>query len=178
MRYLSVTSTSTFTFGLPFAMPQLKLTEIGIQAIKPPPGGGQVDYFDKHLASFGLRVSSKGAKSFFVMTRVHGKLIRVTLGRHPSLTLKDARAKAGDVIGMASSGTDPREAERDRRSLEKEAAGHTFEYVAREFMGKYARVRLRPNSISQYEGTSSVRMPGISKICPYRKSQSAMLLPL
>ena len=106
-------------------MPQLKLTEIGIQAIKPPPAG-QVDYFDKHRASFGLRVSSKGAKSFFVMTRVHGKLIRVTLGRHPSLSLKDARAKAGEVIEIAASGTDPREAEH-RKARENEAASNTFE---------------------------------------------------
>ena len=150
-------------------MPQLKLTEIGIQAIKPPPAG-QVDYFDKHRASFGLRVSSKGAKSFFVMTRVHGKLIRVTLGRYPSLTLKDARAKAGDVIEIASSGTDPREAERHRKSWEKEAAAHTFEQVAQEFMDKYARVRLRPNSIGQYQrdlfgaNTRHLRNKPISKI--------------
>jgi integrase len=131
-------------------MPQLKLTEIGIQAIKPPPAG-QVDYFDKHRASFGLRVSSKGAKSFFVMTRVHGKLIRVTLGRHPSLSLKDARAKAGEIIDLAATGTDPRRLEEERKERDREAASNTFEYVASEFMAKYARVKLRPNTIDEYK---------------------------
>jgi integrase len=148
--YLSVTYGSEITFGLPLIMAHLKLTEIGIQGLKPP-SAGQVDYFDKHLASFGLRVSSKGAKAFFVMTRVHGKLIRVTLGRHPALTLKDARAKAGNVIELASSGTDPREVEDDRKRRAREAAGNTFETVAHEFMSKYARVRLRPNTIAKYE---------------------------
>jgi integrase len=135
-------------------MPQMKLTEIGIQSLKAP-ASGQIDYFDKHLSSFGLRVSSKGTKSFFVMTRVYGKLIRVTLGRHPSLTLKEARAKAGQVIETAAAGNDPREEERDRKEREREAAGHTFEYVAREFMAKYARIRLRPSTIIEYERTLS-----------------------
>jgi Arm DNA-binding domain/Phage integrase, N-terminal SAM-like domain len=150
-------------------MPQAKLTEMGIQSIKAPPSG-QVDYFDKHLASFGLRVSSKGAKSFFVMTRVHGKLIRVTLGRHPSLSLKDARAKAGAVFGMASAGTDPRDVERDRKQREREATGNTFGQVAQEFMAKYGRVRLRPNTIDEYQraffgaDTKHLRQRPISKI--------------
>jgi integrase len=143
-------------------MPQLKLTEIGIQAIKPPESG-QVDYFDKHLASFGLRVSSKGAKSFFVMTRVQGKLIRVTLGRYqdskfkrtnggsPCLSLKDARGKAGEVIDLAAAGTDPRHVEREQKERDREAASNTFKHVANEFMAKYARVKLRPNTIDEYE---------------------------
>jgi hypothetical protein len=126
-------------------MPQLKLTEIGIQAIKPPLAG-QVDYFDKHLPSFGLRVSSKGAKAFFVMTRVHGKLVRVTLGRYhdskfkrtnggsPCLSLKDARAKAGEVIDLAAAGTDPRHVERERKECDRQAASNTFKQVANEFM--------------------------------------------
>src|SRR5258706_149981 len=143
-------------------MPQMKLTEIGIQAIKPP-ASGQIDYFDKHLSSFGLRVSSKGAKSFFVMTRVHSKLIRVTLGRFPDakykrtsggsacLTLKDARAKAGEIIDLAAAGIDPRDAEKDRRASGRKDAETTFKLVAEEFMAKYVRVKLRPNTISEYE---------------------------
>jgi len=145
-------------------MPQLKLTEIGIQAIKPPEAG-QVDYFDKHLASFGLRVSSKGAKSFFVMTRVHGKLIRVTLGRYqdskfkrtsggvPCLSLKDARAKAGEIIDLAASGTDPRDVEQARKQADREAADATFKRVAEEFIEKYARRNLRPTTIAEYQRT-------------------------
>lgn len=131
-------------------MPQMKLTEIGIQSLKPP-STGQIDYFDKHRSSFGLRVSCKGAKSFFVMTRFHGTLIRVTLGRYPSLSLKEARAKAGAVIEAAAAGTDPRSLERDRKQEERKAAENTFEHVAKEFMAKYARVKLRPNTIDEYE---------------------------
>jgi hypothetical protein len=39
---------------------------------------GQVEYYDRRLPSFGLRLSYHGSKSGFVMTRLDGKLIRVT----------------------------------------------------------------------------------------------------
>ena len=61
-------------------MPSLKLTAAAVERIKPP-DSGQVDYFDKILLGFGLRVSKSGTKSWFVMTRVHGKLLRQTVRR-------------------------------------------------------------------------------------------------
>jgi integrase len=75
----------------------------------------------------------------------------VTLGRYPSLSLKEARAKAGSVIETAAAGTDPRHLERDQKQQQREAAENTFEQVAKEFMAKYARVRLRPNTIGEYQ---------------------------
>lgn len=143
-------------------MPQTKLTEQGIRNLKAP-ATGQVDYFDRHLSAFGLRVSSKGAKAFFVMTRTQGKLIRVTLGRYRDpelkrtnggaryLTLKDARAKAGEVIDLAASGIDPREREKERRDREQEDHDNTFKRLADEFLAKYARVKCRPATIKEYE---------------------------
>ena len=62
-------------------MPKLRLTATAVRRFQPP-NAGQVEYYDTHLPAFGMRVSYSGTKSWFVMTRVDGKLIRVTLGRH------------------------------------------------------------------------------------------------
>ncbi len=67
-------------------MPKLRLTNAAVERFQPPPSG-QVEYYDTHLPAFGLRVSYSGSKAWFVMTRVDGKLTRVTLGRHPALSL-------------------------------------------------------------------------------------------
>ena len=71
------------------------------------PASGRVEYFDTLLPGFGLRVTAGGAKSWIVMTRVHGKLKRVTLGRYPALGLADARDQARKVIADAQEGKTP-----------------------------------------------------------------------
>ena len=77
-------------------MPTTTLTVAAVERLKPP-ATGQVEYYDRRLPSFGLRLSYHGTKSWFVMTRLDGKLIRVTLGRHPALSLADAREEARRV---------------------------------------------------------------------------------
>lgn len=60
-------------------MPTVKLTQVAVDRLKPP-ASGRIDYFDTQLPAFGLRVSSSGRKSWIVMYRVGGKLVRETLG--------------------------------------------------------------------------------------------------
>src|SRR5215211_5119321 len=74
-------------------MPKLRLTATAVERFQPPKSG-QVEYYDTRLPAFGVRVSYSGTKAWFVMTRVDGKLTRVTLGRHPALSLVQARDKA------------------------------------------------------------------------------------
>src|SRR4051794_420597 len=103
-------------------MPKLRLTSLAVERF-PAPITGQVEYFDTHLPSFGIRVSYSGAKAWFIMTRVERRLTRITLGRFPALSLADARDKARAVMSVARSGRDPRliEAEqRRRRTQERE----------------------------------------------------------
>jgi hypothetical protein len=72
------------------------------------PQTGQVEYYDRRLPSFGVRLSYQGSKSWFGMTRLDGKLIRVTLGRFPALSLAEAREEARRVANLAGTGKDPR----------------------------------------------------------------------
>ena len=88
-------------------MPSANLTAVSVQKLRAP-ASGQIEYYDRRLPSFGLRISYRGTRSWFVMTRLHGKLIRVTLGRLPILSLADARDEARRVSTLAATGTDPR----------------------------------------------------------------------
>ena len=131
-------------------MPQLKLTDAAVARIKPPEKG-QAEFFDALLPSFGLRVSYSGTKAWFVMTRVDRKLIRMTLGRYPMLSLADARAKAREVIQCAASGVDPRRVEQDLRRKMDDEARTTFGMVAEQFMTKHVRSNLRPATAREYQ---------------------------
>jgi hypothetical protein len=66
------------------------LTVASVARIKPPKAG-QVDHFDHGYPGLALRVSYGGAKTWIYFYRLHGKLRRLTLGRHPALSLTEAR---------------------------------------------------------------------------------------
>ena len=131
-------------------MARLKLTSAAVKRIKPPVIG-QAEYFDKLLPSFGLRTSYSGTKSWFVMTRVNGKLIRVTLGRCQAIELPEAREKARSVIQVAEAGLDPRRMEHERRQKRARDQQNTFQALAEEFMTKHVRGHLRPSTAREYQ---------------------------
>ena len=58
---------------------RVKLTKRLIDAVAPPENGGQIFLRDVALQGFGLRVT-RGAKSFILERRIHGRMRRITLG--------------------------------------------------------------------------------------------------
>src|SRR3954451_21798083 len=104
-------------------MPKARLTALAVDRFKPP-AAGQIEYFDTHLPAFGLRVSYSGTKAWIVMTRVHGKLTRITLGRHPVMSLTESREKARAVVENANAGNAARmiEAKVRRRKVQERRA--------------------------------------------------------
>jgi hypothetical protein len=71
-------------------MPTRSLTVASEARIKPPKAG-QLDYFDKGYPGLALRVSYGGAKAWVYFYRLHGKLRRLSLGRHPGMSLTEVR---------------------------------------------------------------------------------------
>lgn len=130
-------------------MPSLKLTAAAVERIKLP-DSGQVDYFDKMLPGLGLRVSKSGTKSWFVMTRVNGKLLRQTIGRYPAFGLGEAREQAREVLTTAARGVDPRVLVEERRRAEAAKARNTFGALAEAFMEQHVRANLRGNTVREY----------------------------
>ena len=85
-------------------MPTIKLTALTVANAKPP-AQGRIELWDATLPGFGLRVTSKGAKSWTVLYRANGKLRRMTLGPFPALPLAAARDRARDVLREVDKGT-------------------------------------------------------------------------
>ena len=112
-------------------MAKARLTELGISKLAPP-ASGRIELFDSTLPGFGVRVTSSGVRSFFVMTRVRGTLKRVTLGNHPTLKLADARTAAREAMAMARLGNDPSAVKRAaRRPAERPVEQVIEDYIAR-----------------------------------------------
>lgn len=84
-------------------MPATSLSDRTLKAL-PVPSSGQVTYWDSGLTGFGVRVSQGGTKSFIV---VYGpNRTRKTIGRYPTISLKQARNKAKELIAAFTLGLD------------------------------------------------------------------------
>jgi len=82
------------------------LTDVAVR--KAQPREQHYDLYDAVLRGFGLRVAVSGTKSWFVMHRVNGWMIRHTIGRYPEWSLAEARYKASDALKRMGSGETPR----------------------------------------------------------------------
>lgn len=72
-------------------------------------------YLDTELKGFGLCVGAR-TKTFFVQRDIHGKSVRVTVGRYGVLTLAQARDHAREVLIQMTKGVNPNR-EKQRRKL-------------------------------------------------------------
>ena len=115
-------------------MPSVKLTARSVENAKPP-AFGRIEYWDAALPGFGLRVTDKGAKSWTVLYRAHGRLRRATLGSYPTLPLAEARDRAREVLRDVEKGMDPAAAKAEKRR----AGADLFQAVAAEFIERHAK---------------------------------------
>jgi integrase len=89
------------------------ITDVFARKVKPPDDvNARLEIFDTVVPVFGLRVTGRGVRSWFLMTRPRGsKLIRLTLGRFPSVSLAAARTAAREALEKIARGEDPRVAQ-------------------------------------------------------------------
>ena len=125
-------------------MPSTKLTEAGVKRLSKPESG-QVDHFDAYIPGFGIRVSKKGRKSWFVTYRVkagpaRGKQRRYTFpSSYPALGLAEARQKAREVLEAIERGEDP---SLDKRNhLLSVSTAVSFREAVEVFVQRYAKPR-------------------------------------
>ena len=75
---------------------------------------GQVFYRDSELKGFGLRVGLT-SKVYIAETKVNGKVVRVTIGKHGVFTAEEARAEAREMLLMMSRGVNPNDAAKEKK---------------------------------------------------------------
>ena len=120
-------------------MAQMNFTDRSILALKPP-DSGQVDYFDEKTPGFGVRVSQKGTKSFFLKYIVNGRQRRMTFGVYPGCKLAEARKAAHNAKHEVRQGNDPSAARQEQRTAP------TLKELADEYLDHHARDNKRERS--------------------------------
>jgi integrase len=131
-------------------LPTVKLTQVAVERLRPP-ASGRIEYFDTQLPAFGLRISATGRKSWIVMYRVDGKLVRETLGALRRIPKVDnARELARQSMRQAQAGVHPVEARRAAQAARSEEPD-TFAAVADLFVERYAKRNTRPTTCAETE---------------------------
>jgi Arm DNA-binding domain len=134
------------------------LTDRALKAMKPATPGTRKMVWDAAVPSFGVRVSERGKLTFLVMRRLHGKLLRRTLGQYPIMTLGAAREVALEALRDIAKGIDPKQKQAALQRAEARQRANSFGAVAEEFIARHVRKLARPAEIE-----SAIRRELISR---------------
>ena len=117
-------------------MPRLHLTERTVRYLSTDKT--QEDVYDSVVGGFGVRLTRRGRKTFFVRYRSRGRNRRMALGHYPAVALAEAREVARAFLADVSRGTDPQ----DQRAvpLAREQPVLTFGALANQFLEKYSKI--------------------------------------
>jgi hypothetical protein len=104
-----------------------------IESLKPAKAGKRDYYKDAKVSGLEIMVTTKGNKSFKVTKKKGGRIIRVTLGGYPDLSIENARQKAFEVNSQIAQGINPNE---EKNQIRQEIAfGDLFE----QYMERYSK---------------------------------------
>lgn len=92
---------------------KIKLTQAAVRNLEPT--GKQVEVWDLEQTGFGVRVGAK-SKTFFVTSRVNGRVVRATVGKFPAMNVDDARKRARRMLVDMGDGTNPNDERKQGRS--------------------------------------------------------------
>ncbi len=127
------------------------LTDKKVASLRPK--SELVEYWDAKTPGFGIRVSPRGMKTWFVMFRIAGIRRRLKLGRYPAVSLVDARKNANAALSSVAETKDPileKKAEEARMQRERLAA-RTFEQLTSQYLDQYAKRQKRERTWKEYE---------------------------
>lgn len=98
---------------------------------------------DKHTDGQGLYLHVKPAGKYWRMNYRHqGKQKTLALGIYPEVSLAKARQRRDKARELLADGIDPSTAKRQEKQTSLDAAAHTFEAVARDWLAKTAAKRV------------------------------------
>ena len=122
----------------------MRLIKTAVEAL-PLPASGQAVYWDEDLTGFGIRISDRGTRTYFVQGRLpDGRQVKVKVGRHSAaFSAEKARAKAKAMLGAMAAGTDPAAERRAARKAETERrSAPTMADLCARYLAEHAPGRL------------------------------------
>lgn len=117
-----------------------RLTDAMIAGLKPAPEGTRIEIRDDLLASFAVRVTDKGKKTFVLITRFPGSKnpARRAIGEYPTLSLHQAREEAREWLLLIKRGIDPRDEIAKSRAEQQRKRDNTFKAVVDDYLADIA----------------------------------------
>jgi integrase len=109
------------------------------------PGPVETVHWDDELRGFGIRVWPSGRKVYVVMSRVKGRLRRITIGPHGPVTAEQARIRAHEIISEAKAGRDPAK-EHDQARIAPTVKG-----LGERFLKEHVAVHCKPSTQAEYK---------------------------
>ena len=109
------------------------------------PGDKETMHWDDELRGFGVRVWPSGRKVYMVMSRVKGRLRRITIGTHGAFTAEKARARAHELLSEAKNGRDP------AKELDQARRAPTMKGLGERFLQEHVTVRCKPATRAEYK---------------------------
>ena len=94
---------------------KMQFTKARITALQPAPGK-RVTVYDLAQQGLCVRVTPAGAKTFYCVRKVEGKVEWVRIGDAATVTIETARTTAAKIINQIASGTNPAEQKRIRKT--------------------------------------------------------------
>jgi integrase len=126
-------------------VPVVKLSAALVERADTEHGQERLELHDELLPGFGLRVTAKGRKSWFVFYRLHGRLRRYTIGSYPAIKLSEARELAREASRKVQEGADPL----DQKRATRRKPTDTVAAVAERFIELWAKRRNKTWSVQQ-----------------------------
>lgn len=158
----------------------MALTEIAIRTAK----AGDKDRKLADGRGLYLLITPVGSKLWRLKFRTDGKERKLSLGRYPEMSLKDARLACEAARSIKQAGADPARAKREERAANRLSAGNTFGAIADEYIAKLEAEQRADVTIAKTRWLLGKLSPSLGKrpikdITPHelllvlRKSESA-----
>lgn len=114
-----------------------KFTDRFLSSLKP--SDGLYEVYELQTKGFGIRVSPKGKKTFFLLANYGGGEIRTRrrIGHYPVTSLKKAQETAKAWISLLDRGIDPQLHKAESSAANKKKYENTFCVVAEDFIARH-----------------------------------------
>lgn len=140
--------------------PHMALTDTAIRNAKPR----DREYKIGDSGGLYLLVTPAGGKLWRLKFRIEGKEKKLAIGSYPAISLADARKHRDDARKALATGKDPAREKRQAKHRAKEAAGHTFDEIAKELLEKRKREGMSARTVEKTEYYLSVLKPALGRL--------------
>lgn len=93
----------------------VNFTHARVERFECPAARSEAFLWDAKTPALGIRARSGGSKQYIFQDRLHGKTLRLTIGKPGSWDIADARAEARRIRVLIDSGIHPRDEQQQRK---------------------------------------------------------------